>query len=125
MDGDAHDEGRQTQGLTLGVETRHRTLHGPGAAHRPLGVVGPLERGPEQDEDGVADELVDRPPVLEDHRRHRAQVAVEEPDHLFGTEPLGEPGEAAQVRHQDGDGPDLPPRRSAPHGGRTAPPAPG
>ena len=47
------------------------------------------------------------PRWLQDHRGHRAQVPVEQPDHLLGAEALGEPGEAAQVRHQDGDGPDL------------------
>ena len=47
------------------------------------------------------------PLVPEDHRGHAAEVSVEQPDHLLGAETLGEPGEAAQVRHQDGHGPDL------------------
>ena len=82
-------------------------LHGPGAAHGTLGVVGPLERRPEQHQDGVADELVDRPPALEDDWGHAAQVPVEQADHPLRAKALGQSREAAQVRHEDGHGPDL------------------
>jgi hypothetical protein len=36
------------------------------------------------------------------------EVPVEQPDHPFRPEALGETREAAQVRHHDGHGPDLP-----------------
>src|SRR5215831_12470837 len=82
-------------------------LHREGAAHRALGVVGPAEGRAEEDEDPVADELVDRAAVLDDHRRHLRQVLVEQPDHRRRPEALRELGEAAQIGHEHRDLADL------------------
>ena len=78
-----------------------------GAGDGPLGVVGPLERRPEDGQDGVADELVDGAVVFLDHRRHLAEIVVQQLDDGLGRQRVGERREPPEVRHHDRDGPLL------------------
>jgi hypothetical protein len=104
---DPHGERGEPGPAVLGVERGQRLLHGPGAPDRPLGVVGSGQGGAEEHQDRVADELVDQAAVLQDHRRHAAQVPVEHGDHHLRAQRLGQRREAAQVRHQDRHRPQL------------------
>src|SRR5262245_41434484 len=62
-----------------------------------------LEGRAEHGEDGVADELVDGPPVLDDDVRHSTEKPVEHVHDRSGVAVLGEAGVPAQVRHEHGD----------------------
>ena len=48
-----------------------------------LGVIGVVERRAEQRHHHVADELVERAAVPEDHRHHPREVLVEHVDDFF------------------------------------------
>src|SRR6516164_9579542 len=55
----------------------------------------------EEDEDGVADVLVDRPTKLEGDLRHLSQIMVEELRQILGFQPFSRLGEAFEVREKD------------------------
>jgi hypothetical protein len=93
-------EALAVQGRVDGV---HGELHLEGAGDGALGVVGVGDRGAEQGEDRVAEELVDRAAVAVDHLGHRAEVDVEDRHDLLRAEALAQRREAAQVGQQDGD----------------------
>ena len=67
------------------------------------GVVGHVERRAEDGHDRVADVLVERAVVLEDHVRHPRQVVVQEQRHRGGAHLLRHAGEAHDVGEQDRD----------------------
>jgi hypothetical protein len=80
-----------------------RFLHVERHAHaraRVLGLALAL-RVAEEDQDRVADELVDRAAVLERDRGHLGEVLVEQPRDLLGLQPLGRRGEVLDVREED------------------------
>ena len=53
------------------------------AGQRAASVVGPRNRRPPEGDDGIADELVDRPAMIENHLAHPVEIGVEEPRHHF------------------------------------------
>ena len=93
--------------LVAAVELGERLLHRDRARHGAPRVVGTRDGRAEDREDRVAHELVDRALVREHDVRHRAQVAVEQAQHLLRRQPLRERGEAAQVGHQQRHAPLL------------------
>ena len=77
----------------------HGNLHGDGAGRGPLGVVLLPDRSAEQDEDSVADELVDGALVLLDDGHHGGQIAIEQLHDAVGRQALRQRGEAAEIGH--------------------------
>src|SRR5580704_19143331 len=84
--GDAHPdvEARQPLGGPARGEPAHRGHHLDGRPDRPARRVLPALGDPEQHDDLVADELLDRALVPEDHLDHAREILVEEPDHDRG-----------------------------------------
>src|SRR5207247_10116535 len=78
-------------------------LHPQGAAQRPLWIILVRDRRPEDHEDGVADEFLDRPVVPESLLGEVLEDARDEHLQLFGIEIIGERGESDEVGEQDGD----------------------
>ena len=91
-----------------GVEPRDRRAASPTAARRARsGSSVWLIGAPQSAMIGVADELVERAAVLEDHLHHLAEVFAQEPGHRVGAHRLGDRGEAADVAEEHGDRPAL------------------
>ncbi len=84
-------------------------LHAQRGADGALRVVLVGDRGPEQGEDAVADDLVDPTPELGDVGDQELEPGVDQPLHPFGVERLGQAGEADDVGEHDGDHPSLVP----------------
>ncbi len=103
MNAETHAQRWQTFGLPALVESRQHLAHGQRALDGVARVFRVVERGAEDREDGVADEVVDHAATGEDRRRHRVEVLGQARRHLFGRHALGQRGEAAQVREEDGD----------------------
>ena len=102
IDADAHLEAGQATGGMLAVDVGHRGLHGQGAGGGALRVVGMRERRPEDREDGVADELVDRAAVLDHHVGHAGEVLVQHVHDVRGVALLGKARIAPEVGHEHG-----------------------
>ncbi len=68
-----------------------------------LGIVFPDDRHAEDGHDGVADELLDRPPPGLDHRRHGREVGREEDSKPFRVQALAERGRTRHVGEQHCD----------------------
>ncbi len=81
--GDAHPdvEAREALAGPGGGQRAHRGHHLDRRPHRPRRRVLAALGHAEQDDDLVADELLDRALVAEDHLDHLGEVLVEEPDH--------------------------------------------
>ena len=82
-----------------------RRLHLERGAHGPLGVVLVGDRGAEQGDDRVADDLVDLAAEGVDVGRQPREAAVDEVLDVLGVAPLGQRGEADEVGEQHGDDP--------------------
>ena len=67
------------------------------------GMLGVVDRGPEEGEDPVADEVAHHSAMGEDAVHHRREVLVHRLGHLRGGEPLAQRREPAEVGHEDGD----------------------
>ncbi len=104
---EAHLERGQARGLVLPVQLADRRLHLDGTGDRPPRVVAAGERCAEDGQDAVAHELVDHPVVGHDHVGHRPEIGVQQAQHVFGRQILGELREAAQIRHQQRHSPGL------------------
>ncbi len=78
-------------------------LHPQGRPDRPLGVVLVGRGGPEQGDDGVADDLVDSAPEGVDVLHEVLEAPVDQVLHLLRVTGLGQRGEPHQVREQDRD----------------------
>jgi hypothetical protein len=90
--------------LTASPTTRAPPRPGSPATH----LVG--GRDAEDGHDRVAGELLDRAPVVADHRAHGLVVAGHHLRERLGVEPLTERGGAAQVAEDHRDGPAAAPR---------------
>ena len=101
VDADAELE-RVGRALVLDVAV-DGLLHAQRRPHGALGVVLVGDRGAEQGEDAVAEQLVDPTTERGDVVDQTLEHAVDEPLHLFGVEVLGERGEADHVAEQHGD----------------------
>ena len=77
------------------MSTAMRT-HGLGVLGHAFGL-----RIAEEDQDRVADELVDRAAMLERDRRHLGQILVEQPRDLLRLQALGGGGEVLDVGEED------------------------
>jgi len=77
----------------IGGEIDHRQRRG----ERAIGVVGASDRRSPEGNHGVADELVDRPAMLEDDVAHPVEIGVEQGRDAFGREQVAEAGEALDV----------------------------
>ena len=75
--------------------------------HRPLGIVLMGDRGAEQRQDGVPDDLVDPATELLDVGHQPLEAPVDDALHLLGIAVLRQGGEADDVGEQDGDHPPL------------------
>ena len=79
------------------VDVCHGELHAEGAGDRLRRVVVTGNRGTKDDEDRVADNLVDGAIVPADDVHHRVEVEIEDLDHRARWHPLGHGGEPAKV----------------------------
>ncbi len=93
----------------------HLLLHLKRALDGGPGVVVPRQGCAEEHENGVAQELVDGAPGLDDHVGHRRQVLIEERHHLLRLQALGVGAEPPEVGHQHRNDPSLAPQ-SQPEG---------
>ena len=82
-------------------------LHAEGAAERPLRVVLVSDGSTEDHEDGVPDELLDRPVVAERLLGEVLEDARDEDLELLGIEVVGERREPDEVGEQHRDEPAL------------------
>ncbi len=97
VDPDPHLDAVRDPGDVL----RDRLLHAQRRPHGPLGVVLVGDRGTEQSEDRVTDDLVDLASER-DHIGHEAlEAVVDQVLQRLGIHRLGEPGETDQVGEQD------------------------
>jgi hypothetical protein len=74
-----------------------------GCPDRTLGVVLMGDRGAEQGHDGIADELLDGPPMSLQLHADLGVEARQEGTHILGVQPLGTRRGAHEVAEQDGD----------------------
>ena len=81
----------------LPVQLLQRRDHRQRRLHGVLGVVRVVQRRAVQRHHHVADELVHRAAVLEDHLHHPREVLIQLPDDVFGRALLGQRREAAHV----------------------------
>jgi hypothetical protein len=88
---------------------RHRAVQLQRGAHGALGIVLVGDRGAEQGEDGIADDLVDPAAEGLDVRDQTLEAPVDQPFHLFGITSLGHRREAHEIGEQDGHDPALVP----------------
>src|ERR1700687_339391 len=102
---EADADGDRPPALTapLGVEPGDPALHGDRRLDCPVGVIAASQGRPPERHHRVADELVERPAVLEDHGDHLGEVLGEQAGDLVRAHLLGERGEAADVGEQDDD----------------------
>src|SRR3546814_5963525 len=77
-----------------GAEGLTRARHGDGGRRRPLAIVGAAERRAPEGDDGVADELVDRPAMVEHDVGQAVEIFVEQPCDRFRRHRMAELGEA-------------------------------
>ena len=97
-------EAHAPRALELVVELLERELHAPRGANRPERVVLMRARKPEHRHDRVADELLDRAPVLHEHTPHLLEVPVDDLVERLGVEPLAEHRRPLQVGEDDRHG---------------------
>ena len=83
MDANAHFHLRQALGTVLSVHPLYGQLHRHGAGHRPFGIVLPLDRGAEEDENRVADEFINCALIRLDDLDHGAEIVIEHAHDLF------------------------------------------
>ena len=102
-----------------------RLLHPQRGAHGPLGVVLVGDRGTEQGDDRVADDLVDLAAERGDVGHEALEAVVDQVLDLLGVERLGQRGEADQVGEQDRHDPALVGARRKAMPARRAEPGPG
>ena len=76
-----------------------------GGSERSFGVVRVRRRRSEQDEDGVADELLDRAAARRNEVAHRAESVVDEPLHALRPDVSCHRGRRDDVDEQTGDEP--------------------
>ena len=84
MNADAHLDLWQVVLAVLLVDLFHGDLHRHGAGDSPFGIVFVPYRRAEQDEDRIANELIDGALVLLDDRHHGREVAIEQLHHAIG-----------------------------------------
>ena len=78
------------------------SLHRQRRAHSPVRVVRVGDGGAPERHDRVADELVERAAVLEDHLHHLGEVLAQELGDRVRAHALGDGGEAADVAEEHG-----------------------
>ena len=101
VDADAHLDRRV--GTGLGDERGERALHPQGGPHGPLGVVLVGNRGAEQGDDGVAEQLVDAPAEALDVGDEALEARLDEALDPLRIEVLGQRRVADQIGEQHGD----------------------
>ena len=89
------------------VQLRDRPLHGDRRAHRAVGIIGMRDRRAPEGHDRVADELVERAAVLEDHLHHLGEVLAQELGDGVRPHRFGHRGEATDVAEEHRGGPAL------------------
>src|SRR5260370_720788 len=122
-DADPDVEGGSPVGGPARGQPPHRLHHVGGGPDRPQGDIGPGLRDAEEGDDLVADQLLHRALVAEDHVDHLAEVLVQELDHHRSGGRLDEAGGAAAVREENGGLAPLTPQLPDPRvGGREGDP---
>ena len=86
------------------LQLTHPLPHGDGHLDAGEGVLidAACLRIAEEDDDGVADVLVDRRSIGEGDLRHLGQIMVQQPGQVLGLQPIRRLGEARDVREEDG-----------------------
>src|SRR5262249_61456047 len=108
MDADGDGERRTAGSRTHVVQLRHAGVHAARAAHGGRGatVVAVVEQA-EDDEQPVAEELVDEASAAAHPGGEDGEELVEGRDQIAGRAPLGERGETTQVAEEHRRPPDL------------------
>src|SRR6516165_847219 len=87
-----------------GLQREHPLPHGDGHLDAGEGVLldAACLRIAEEDDDGVADVLVDRRSIGKGNLRHLGQIVVQQPGQLLGLQAIRRLGEAGDVGKEDG-----------------------
>ena len=96
---------------TAASSSPHRLPDGQGRAHGPLRIVLVGDRGAEEGDGGVADELLHRSAEALELGAHPGVVRGEHAANLLGIEPFRPGGEADEICKEDADGLSLLRRR--------------
>ena len=94
---------RSSSASDLGGVAGQRVLHPQRRPHRPLGVVLVGDRGAEEGDDGVAEQLVDAPTEQLDVGDEALEARLHQALHPLRVEVLGERRVADEVGEQHGD----------------------
>ena len=86
-----------------GVQLAERRRHGAHRLQRAPAAFAGVAVDAEQRHHPVADEFVHMAARLLDRAAHGEEIAVQQKDHVIGQLVLGQPGEGAQIREQDGN----------------------
>ena len=89
------------------IQLRHPGLHGQRCPDGPLGIVVVRGGVAEDRDDGIADELLDRPAVALDLLGHGPEERLQDAPQLLGVEAGGELGRRREVREHDRHDPTL------------------
>src|SRR2546425_7477503 len=95
--------GRELQPRVLLVQFGDAIEHPEAGPYGPFGIVAVAERGAEDCHDRVADELLDRSPVLLDLPFDSVVVELERVPYVLRVGPIRSRGEANQVDEEHGD----------------------
>ncbi len=87
----------------IGGERGERGVHAQGRPHRPLGVVLVRDRGTEQRDDLVADDLVEVAAEVDDVDDEGVEAGVDESLHVLRVAGRREGGETDEIGHQHRD----------------------
>ena len=97
MNADAHFQIRSAFGTEALIHLGHGQLHREPASHGFVGVVLTRQRRAEDDQDGIADNLINGAVVPSDHVDHGFEINVEKIDHLLRRKPCGLGRETSKV----------------------------
>jgi len=103
VDADAHLDLEVPLGPERGVQRPKRLLHVRRRSNRPESVVLVQHRDAEDGNNGVADELFDRPAVVLEDLAHRLEPATHDRAERLGIEALTQARRARDVREHHGD----------------------
>ena len=91
----------------LAAELLARLVHGDGGEDGAVGIVVAGDRRAPEGDDGVADELVDRPAMAEHDLAQHVEIAVEQAGELLRADRVAELGEAFEIGEERVDLPFL------------------
>jgi hypothetical protein len=104
VDPGANVDSGAVEAFELVVQAAELSTKLDGRAHGAQRIVLVDDRDPEDGEDGVADELLDRAPVSLEHLARGLVVARPDAPQRLGVEPLAERGRVGHVAEDERDG---------------------